>query len=331
MSVGADFNFLCGIFRSRESALVNAQKLDMMMKAPSFPDSVTQMPEGLFGTKLRQNPGIEAIETGYRAELSEITGILKSFSPRQDFTRLIYLPWDFHNLKAAVLHKLDGRGGEELFGPEGEVSAQVLSEMAEAMDFDRLPTHLSRALEQALTAYYEREKDLQCFELALDRQKHLAVLETSRALSAAIHEHCSVVSDLSLSAVFFRAFFAGLPWEKTAWSLTGHPDLLRLKTFYHQKVEDWGGRISSLSSKLLQRLFLSTRSLDDALDAVEREKKTHLRAMNDWGYKPPSVEYAYYFLTRKLTELFNLRLILLCSINRIPETDFRGRVNDAFL
>jgi vacuolar-type H+-ATPase subunit C/Vma6 len=331
MRAGADFNFLCGIFRSRESALVNAQKLEGMMKASSFMDAVNQMPEGAYGTGLRQNPEAQAIEAGYRAELAEIADILEKFSPRRDFSRLVYLPWDYHNLKASVLHALDGRGGEELFGPEGEVGMKRLAELASAMEFSGLPAHLGKGLERALLAYYQSDKSLQAFELALDRQKRLAALEIAHGLSSRIFEHEVAASDISLASVFFRAYYGGIPWEKTSWAFAGHPDLPRLKILYALKAEDWGGRATSLSRKPLARLFLAARSLESAEAAVDSDRKAHLKSMNDWGYKPPSVEYAWYFLTRRFADLFNLRLVLLCVLNGIQESEYRGKVNDAFL
>ncbi len=331
MKAGADFNFLCGIFRSREGSLVNAQKLDSMMKAGSFAEAVAQMPEGAYGAALRQNPGMAAIEAGYRAELSEIADILEKFSPRSDFTRLLYLQWDYHNMKVALLHALDGRGGNELFGPEGEVSVERLVQMAASMELSGLPRHLAKGLEQAVAAYYESGKSLQVFELALDRQRHLAALETAHGLSAQINGHVEAVSDLALASVFFRAYFGGIPWETARWAFTGHPDLSRLKILYALKPEDWGGRISSLSSRRLSRLFLAARTGQSAQTAVDGDKKAHLREMGAWSYKPPSVEYAYYFLTRRFADLFNLRLVLVCALNGIAENEYRGKVNDAFL
>ncbi len=245
-------------------------RLDSMTEAASFSDAVSRMPEGVFSAKVRGNTGAQGIEEGYAAEMSEISNLLARFSPNADFTRLAFLPWDFHNLKAAVLRSLDGRGGEELFGPEGEVIASRLSAMAESKEFGDLPPILFDALQQAWIAYYDEEKDTQAFELSLDRQMDLVMEKTARSLSSAIGSHRETVSDLTAADVFFRAYFARLPWKRVSWSFAGHPDLPRLKETYQLKVEDWGGRISSLSRVTLSKFFLSVRTLEDATAAVER-------------------------------------------------------------
>jgi vacuolar-type H+-ATPase subunit C/Vma6 len=53
--------------------------------------------------------------------------------------------------------------------------------------------------------------------------------------------------------------------------------------------------------------------------------------MASWSYKPPSVEYAFYFVVRKLSDLYNLRLVLLGAVGRIPKDDIKKRVVDAFI
>ncbi len=329
-AVGADFNFLCGILRSREASLVSRQKLESILTAGSSGNAVLQAPEGLFGDRVRSIPGVEGVEAGYRAEISGISELLR-FSPSEDFTRLVFLPWDFHNLKAAVLRKLDGRGGEELFGPEGEASAAVLTEMAEKMEFDGLPPLMQSGLQEAMKAYYEDDKDSQSFELCLDRQKQIALETLSKSLSPSIHAHCRTVSDLAVADVFFRAFFSRLPWNRVSRGFAGHPDAARLKLLYNLKPADWGGHLSGISCRVLQRLILAVSTPEGAAAAVSREKRDHLAQMASWAYKPPSVEYAYYFLTRKLADLYNLRLVLLGVLGRIAGDDIMNRINDAFL
>jgi vacuolar-type H+-ATPase subunit C/Vma6 len=327
-AVGADFNFLCGILRSRESSLMSRQKLESIIAAGN--SGALQAPEGLFGERVRSVPGVDGIEAGYKSELAAVVDLLR-FSPSEEFTRLVFLPWDFHNLKAAVLRKLDGRGGEELFGPEGEVAAARLAEMADTMEFDGLPPRLHTALQEAMKAYYEEDKDSQSFELSLDRQKQRAQEELSKSLSPAIHAHYRTISDIAIADVFFRAFFSRLPWKRISWGFAGHPDAVRLKLLFNLKVVDWGGHLAGISCRVLQRLILSVSTLEEAAAAVLREKREHLASMASWSYKPPSAEYAFYFVTRKLADIYNLRLVLLGAFGRIPKDDIMNRINDAFI
>ena len=327
-AVGADFNFLCGILRSREASLVSRQKLESILAAGG--SAALQALEGPFGDGTRSLPGVEGIEAGYRAEIAEVSELLR-YSPKEDFTRLVLLPWDFHNLKVAVLRKLDGRGGEDLFGPEGEVSTAALTGMAANMESSGLPSLMQKALQDAMKAYYDGDKDSQGFEVSLDRQKQIALETLSKQLSHAIHAHYVTVSDISVADVFFRAFFSRLPWKSVSPGFMDHPDAARLKLLFNLKVGDWGGHLAGLSRKALRRLILSVSTAEGGAAAVARARHDHLMSLSSWSYKPPSMEYAFYFLTRKLADLYNLRLVLLGALGRVPETDIRNRINDAFL
>jgi vacuolar-type H+-ATPase subunit C/Vma6 len=346
LAIGADFNFLCGIFRSREKNLCERHDLDALLACRRFPDAVARLPDTVLGSALRVETwtsfalsgGIEAVETGYRAELSEIKDLLSRFSPRADFNRLIFLHWDFHNLKAALLRafsRADRTGSKrlpdaELFGIEGEIDVKNLVGMADAMDFKGLPPHLHRALQEAWIAYYERGKDPQAFELALDRQAFIALEKMARTLSTAIADHIGMLSDISVSDVFFRSYFARLPWDKVFWGIHGHADSSKLRMLYRLDPADWGGYASSFS-QTLSKLVLHVNTSRDAAVEINLARRECLRLMREWSYKPPSIEYAFYFLTRKLSDINNLRLILLCALRGVPEAETRGRVNDAFV
>ncbi len=327
-TVGVDYNFLCGILRSREASLVNRQKLESLIAAGG--GAALQAPDGAFGDSVRNNAGVEGIEAGYRAEISAVRDILK-YAPSQEFARLVFLPWDFHNLKVAVLRKLDGRGGDDLFGPEGEAAISALSEMAAKMEFISLQPVLRAALEPSLRAFYEQDKDTQSFELALDRQKQLALNALSKSVSPPIHEHFRTISDISVADVFFRAFFAKLPWNRVSVGFAGHPDAVLLRFLFEAKAGEWKDRAAGISSPMLQHLFLSVSSAEEASAELARRKREHLAAMSAWSRKPPTAEYAFYFFTRKLADLFNLRLVFLGLLGRVPAEDMAKRINDAFI
>ncbi|MBE3130110.1 MAG: V-type ATPase subunit, partial [Acidobacteria bacterium] len=156
-----DFNFICGIFRSREAGLLSASRLDGLVSARDFTEALAQLPEGLFAAEARKDPGAGAIEEGFRAAVAELKELVVKYSPRSELNDLAFLPWDFHNLKAALLQKLTGKTVEGLFGPEGSMTVTAVTGMAESMRFDSLPKPLAVSLEKALIAYYEAGKDAQ--------------------------------------------------------------------------------------------------------------------------------------------------------------------------
>ena len=50
-----------------------------------------------------------------------------------------------------------------------------------------------------------------------------------------------------------------------------------------------------------------------------------------WRLRPPSAEYAYWWIARKLADLANLRLVLVARLNGLPEAETRTRIDDGLL
>jgi V/A-type H+-transporting ATPase subunit C len=323
-----DFNFLCGILRSREAALLNRQKLESILSAGA--GALLQTVEGLFGERVRSIPGAAGIESGYRAEIASISELFR-YSPSDDFIKLVFLPWEFHNLKVAAMRKLDGRGGDVLFGPEGEITTIKLQEAVQSSDISALPKHLGESLQAAMKQYETGEKDLRGFELCLDRRRQMTLERFAEAVSPSIHSHFRTVSDISTADAFFRAYFAKLAWESVSPAFEGHPDATRLKILFHAKAEDWSNGLSGISRRVIKILLACAKTAEEAAAAVAAEKRAHLVSMSAWSYKPPSAEYAFYFLTRKLADIYNLRLVLLGLLGRVAEDDIKRRINDAFI
>jgi vacuolar-type H+-ATPase subunit C/Vma6 len=326
-----DFNFICGIFRSREAGLLSAARLEGLTAARDFAEALAQLPEGRFAAEARKDPGASAIEAGFRAAVAELKDLVVKYSPRSELNDLAFLPWDFHNLKAALLQKLTGKTVEGLFGPEGSVTVAAVTGMAEAMRFDSLPKPLAVSLEKALVAYYEVGKDAQAFEISLDRQKSLRMLETAASATAPVLAYYRIADDAAIAEAFVRSHLARVPWEIVQGAFSGHPDASRLKEMYPLKPAEWGARLASVSREPVRILLSAAAAASDPAAPLLDQRRRVLAIMKDWRYRPPSFEYALYYVTRTLADLANLRLVLVCKLNRIADGEIGKRVIDAFV
>jgi vacuolar-type H+-ATPase subunit C/Vma6 len=326
-----DYNFLCGVFRSRESALLSASRIEGLVAARDFADALAQLPDGAFALETRKDPGTGGIEAGFRTAVAEMKGLVGKYSPSTELNDLAFLPWDFHNLKAAMLQKLTGTTVADLFGPEGSVTAAALMAMAEAMRFDSLPKPLAASLEKALIAYYETGKDPQAFELGLDRQKTLRLIEIASSAGPAVRAYYAGLEDASVADSFIRLHLARVPWQTVQAGFAGHPDASVLKDLYTLSPSEWSGRLAAVSRASVRLLLSAASAAPDPGALLQGQKKKAFAVMRDWRFKPPSLEYALYYVTRLLADLANLRLVLLCKLNRIEGAEIGKRVIDAFV
>jgi hypothetical protein len=326
-----DFNFLCGIFRSREPSLLSAARIEGLVAARDVADALAQLPDGPFAVEARRDGGPEGLEAGFRAAVADVKALVEKYAPGSQLSDLAFLPWDFHNLKAAMLKKLTGMTAGDLWGPEGSVTASALTAMAEAMRFDTLPKPLALSLEKALVAYYETDKDSQAFELSLDRQKSLRLREIAAAASPAVRTWYAGLDDAVVAESFVRLHRARVPWQTVQHGFSGHVDAGALRDLYPLAPAEWAGRLPAVSREPVRLLLSAAAAAADPGSLLREERRKALAGMRDWRFRPPSLEYALYYVTRLLADLATMRLVLLCKLNRIENAEISKRVTDAFV
>jgi hypothetical protein len=325
------FNFICGVFRSREPGLLTPARIEGLVAARDFGDAMGQLPDGPFALEARRTPGADGVEAGARAVAADIRNLVLKYSPSPELNDLAFLPWDFHNLKSVMLQKLTGRTVEGLAGPEGGTGVAEMARMAESKRFDSLPKPLALSLEKALVAYYEADKDAQAFELALERQQVLRLAEIGAAATPAVQAYYAGVDDAVTAESFVRLHRARVPWTTVKDAFAGHADAAALKELYALSSSEWGGRLAAVSREPVRLLLQAAAAAQDPAAVLLAQKKKALALMRDWRFRPPSFEYALYYVTRLLADVAVMRLVLLCKLTGIDGAEIGKRVVDALV
>jgi vacuolar-type H+-ATPase subunit C/Vma6 len=326
-----DYNFLCGILSSREAGFVTGARLDAILAARTFAETVAQLPDGLFATEVRRSAGYDGLEQGSRAETAALRDLLVKYSPDADLEALLIAPLDWFNLKAAVLQKLTGRRDDRLPGPDGALRFADLAAMAEAGRYDALPRPMADSLGAALAARIEAGASTQAFELVLDRARDRALLESARRVSPDLAARRAESADLSAAVAFVRAALAGIPWTIARYAFAGHADEARFEELAGLGTAEWAGRLGGISSPVVRELVTAAASGGDVTELAAARRRAMSARMRQWRFRPPSAEYAYWWISRKLVDLANLRLVLVARLNGLPETEARKRIDDGLL
>jgi vacuolar-type H+-ATPase subunit C/Vma6 len=326
-----DYNFLCGILCSRESGFVTAARLESILSARTFTEAVAQLPDGPFAVEVRRAPEYGGLERGARAETGALCDLLSKYAPSPDLEALLIAPLDWFNLKVAVLQKLTGRRDERLPGPEGSLRFSALEAMAESGRYEGLPRSFAVVLGTALAARIEAGTSTQAFELALDRGRDLALLECARRVSRDLGAHRAEAADLSAAVAFARASMVGIPWAVARYAFTGHADEARFEELAGLKPAEWPARLGGISSPVIRELIAAVASGGEVTELAAARRRTLAARIRDWRFRPPSAEYAYWWMSHKLADLANLRLALVCRLNGLPEAETRKRIDDGLL
>ena len=326
-----DYNFLCGILTSREPGLLSAGRLEAVLAARTFPEALAQLPEGRFASEVRRAPGYEGIEAGSRAEIAALRDLLAKYSPSEALEGLLVAPLDWFNLKVAVLQKLTGRRDARVAGAEGALRFEALAAMADAGVYDGLPRRFADALGVALAAYAETEKTAQAFELAIDRQRQIAMIALARGVSRGVETRVRDSADRASAEAFARAALALIPWTVARHAFAGHPDASRLADLAGLALAEWPSRLAGFGSPVIRSFLAAVAGGGDVATLAAAGRRAQAAELRAWRLRPPSAEYAYWWISHLVSDLAALRLALVARLNGIAEADVRARIDDGLV
>ncbi|MCD6122315.1 MAG: V-type ATPase subunit [Spirochaetales bacterium] len=323
----SDYNYVFGVFKSRETELLDESRIESLLKSAGFEEAVPQIPECPFADELRKLKSESGIDSGISREFKEINGFLQLNSPSAELKNLVFIPWDFFNLKVAILSKIKDKQIENLYGPEGNVSIEQLKISTEDMNFSNLPQDIYDALQQAWISYYETDKNTQAFEFTLDREKNLLLTKTAlRTDSKELINFFKAVEELKLGELIIRAKEASIGWDLVTEGLKKSSLADNFKDIYPNQPQEWQGYIGSLRDSLLKRILYAFSQKQNISEITLVSKQELNGYLERWKYYPPSIEYAYYFLARKFADLYNIRLILLGKLTGISTKILKKRI-----
>ncbi len=328
----ADFNFLYGVFKSRERELLDDTKIESLLSAHSLEDAIAGLPESPFSSEVSKNASEDGIDSAIDIETQIIRDFLNLNSPSKELTLLVYLPWDYFNLKVAILSKLREKENDQLFGPEGFISVENLKSYTEEMDFIMLPQDIYDSLQEAWIAYYEEDKNTQAFEFALDRQKNIHL--TRIAQESDSQELLSFIKEgieIKTAELLIRSKRAELPWKIVRWGIKEYPGYLKWEEMYGNDPAEWINYLEGLRDAPFRRILDRFSRNEDIGDIIRDEKDKLGEVLEGWKFKSPSIEYAYYFLSKKLANVYNMRMILLAKLKQLDNELIRKRIINVYL
>ena len=337
----ADYNYLYGLMRSRESELIDGARLRALIGMASVEEIVQIYPDSPFLAAFAPDLDEASLERAVAAEQEELRALIDRYAPEPALRELLLVPRDLYNLKVAL--RADA-GAEELadagalYGPPGTrtvaaIRAAVAGEgpsLTSAGDTDTASRALAGVLERALAAFYAAGRSGQVLELAVDRLSHLFQAATAAAVDAAVGAVYTDHAAISAGELLARGRAAGLPWEVVRWGLLELPGQADLEELYAAPPAEWGGRLASFSG-VLRTLLASIAEGTETGAALRAQQEAVDRRSAAWRFAPPSFAFAVYYLQKKQADLDALRLVCLAKLKGVAAATIDARAGGAFM
>ena len=323
-----DFNFLTGLLKSRERELGDESLARELVSARSMTEVVAALPPCHFAQLVGADPTDAGIERAAAEELAALWRVVSEHAPVPELAELVAAPLDVHNLKMALLGHLRGEPPQELYQPTALVAADVLNEVGE-LSTTRVPAHYLPAIRVGLSAYYQTDRSPQALELAMDRARGLLLVDIAARRSPALAAVLTDWRDLAVAETLMRGTDAGLPWSVVRWGSHGLAGQAQLQELFDSPTGEWA-QVRIFARPLLTAAAQARGQGEGTRETIARLQGQLTARLGAHRYAAASIEYAYYFVRRKLTDLANFRIACLGTLRELSAEVQADRLNLGF-
>ena len=161
------FAYAVGRIRSLETRLLDQNKMERMIDAPSADEALKVLAETAYGSAVAELNAVHDFEEILQQEIALTLAELERMSPQKDLIALMRLRYDVLNLKIMLKAKYS-QVKAELLLPVGAVPLSRLQAMVDEENFRDLPGALRGAAER-IAEEFPLTRDPQMIDLDLDR------------------------------------------------------------------------------------------------------------------------------------------------------------------
>ncbi len=162
--------------KSLENSLLNDEQVDMLLAGKSFEDSFSTL-HGTFLGRYIANRDNKDLSLVLEEAINDSKNLLCLISPEKDILDILWLKYDFYNLKVIIKGSIAGLNDEEIekncFG-SGKYTPQELLEHYRGNTLSRINIFLQKAMEQSRS--YEEVSEI-------DRAMNLNYFEAIKSIA----------------------------------------------------------------------------------------------------------------------------------------------------
>lgn len=179
--------YLClsAMLRAREPRLLNGDRAQRMLEAPSFEEAAKLLTD--CGYEDMSQMSAKEIEAALTKHRDEIFKELEELSPQREVVDAFRLKYDYHNAKALIKAEAMGVDAGRLLSASGRVAPRELKQAYSEGRFAELPEELGAAMEEA-KAVLARTGNPQLADIILDKAYFSELKKAARAAESSFLE-----------------------------------------------------------------------------------------------------------------------------------------------
>lgn len=321
--MGNDTIYAVARVRSKELSLLTRQDIDQLLSCKTYDECVRVLHDKGWGTGEDNSSEalLSAEEEKTWAFIREITEDLTPF-------RVLLIPTDYNNLKAAVKCVVTNTEPHNVFLPGGTVEPETMMRCVRENDFSPLPPHMAEAADSAYHTLLHTE-DGQLCDVILDRA---CLLELQDAGKAAGHELLRQYAELLVAISDIKVAMRACRTKKSkafldsALAPCATLDIGELASAACKEPEDIFSYLSSTPySEAAEKMKTSYSAFekwcDDQVIDLIREQKSN----------PFTIGPLFAYVLARRNEISSVRIILSGKLNQLDAEMIRERMREMYV
>ena len=154
------------MLRAREGKMLNAERAERMLEAPSFEDAAKLLTD--CGYEDMSQMSAEEIEKALTARKAEIMEELDRLAPDRLISDVFRIKYDYHNAKVLLKAEAMGQSPDKLLSDAGRIAGRQMKEYYHEGKYSSMPGSLGKAAAEA-KEYLAKSSNPQQMDFMLDR------------------------------------------------------------------------------------------------------------------------------------------------------------------
>lgn len=327
------YAYAVGRIRVLENRLLDSDRLERMISAPSPEDVIKILVESGYGAG-QENISPYDYEKLLAEERKKTYRLVNEITPNRAATDLFLLQYDIHNLKVLLKIRFLERVQEEPLSKIGTISTEDLRSAVFDKNYEKLPAFIVDTLDE-LENILSIKVDPQKIDTMLDRVYYDYVFEVcGKRRNSFLKEFFTRRVDLLNIKTVLRVIKIGGNEDFLKELLINHGsfDTQFLLKALKESPEQLPGILKNTEYEKMMTAGIQSFVKDKTLTVFERlEDDFLLNFVRVRRHNPFGIEALIGYILARENEQRLVRIIMVGKINNIPEDRVRERLRDVYV
>lgn len=310
--------------KAKENNMLNKAILEQLASETDIKRQVSVLEEKGYDFSIVER--YEEFDKVLKNEEEKLYSLIKELIEENDFLEIFLSPIDYNNIKMILKSEIQKKPYFENLEKGGLIETDLLSEILENKEYNRLNDNLRNAIEYAISEY-EKTKMPYLIDVILDKACYENLIEKSKEIGNEFLKRYvqKLIDSINIKTFFrIRNFYKNFEIFKISFIEGGRITLNNFETAFDEDDQNLKNKFVGFS-EIIEQAIYDYKNIDIYFDnyIMNYMKEAKLNAL---GLEPIVA-----FIYAKQTEFKNVRIILTGKLSNISVEKIKERLRESYV